>query len=213
MVTDNKDLNEAIPRKSIRRGDRVPEAAIFIKRTAIEFLQVLFSTRSSGNFKWDSDSTISEIQISDQYAVNLTDVNKRPMIIAIRGPISGQNFGLGGNNIESIHLPTNTTVLNNILNGSVALNCISREGIEAERLAQLVFNSFRYFSLELRKYGFFTINSINIGAESLIESSGSEEETTLVPVYINASVQERYALEETASRKLRQIVIEFLTDE
>jgi len=204
------DTSHAIPRKSIAEGREIPDATIFIRRTVIEFLQVLFSTRepNKNRFHWNKDITQSEIQITDNHSVNLTDVNKRPMIIAVRGPISWQGTGLGGNSLESVDRPTGRRTFNDMLIGSVVLNCISREGVEADQLAQFVFNAFKFFSPVLKKFGFFTIKSTSIGAESLIKASGSEDETTLVPVYLNLMIQERWTLDEKVARTLQNIVIE-----
>lgn len=212
-ITSGKDQSDFLPRRSIASGDRVPNHTLFITRTAIEFLQVIFSRRARGQLKWDKDITNTEIQISDVHAVNLTNKNQRPMIIAVRGPLGWQGLGLGGNSLESRNMPTGDRIHNDLLTGSIALNCISREGVEAEQIAYLVANSFKFFGSELRKFGFFSIKSLNIGAESLIEQEGSEDLTSLVPVYITASVQERVSIKEEVARPLREIIINVLKGE
>lgn len=207
-IVGGKDQSSSLPRRSIEEGKRIPLAAIFIKRTAIEFLQILFGQRAPGHLHWNKDITQSDLQISDIGGVNFTDVDKRPMIIGVRGPLSWLGMGLGGGSFESANMQTGKKVYSDLVTGSVAFNCISREGVEAEEIAQNVFNLFKFFGPELRKYGFFTIKSLNIGAESSIKTSGIEDESTLVPVYITAQIQERWSLDETTSRKLRKIIIE-----
>ncbi len=210
MVTEGKDsVNNGygITRRSIEGGDKIPNVAIFLKRTALEFLQIIFSTRGNGFFRYDEDDTKTEIQISDVHAMDLTSVSRRPAIIAVRGPLSWQGIGLGGGGVQSVEMSTRRTVMTDLLTGSVAFSVISREGIEAEQIAHVVFNSFKFFRPILMKYGFFNVTSLNIGAESLVEQEGSDDKTTVVPVYLSAQVQDRWALEETAARTLQGIII------
>ena len=197
-----------IPRRSIETGEHIPNVAVFLKRTAIEFLQILFSQRAPGSYHYDEDDTKSEILIADLHAVDTIAVSVRPAIIAVRGPLSWQQTGLGS--VESRSMTTGGYTFSDLLTGSLALSCISREGIEAEQIGHLVFNSFKFFRPVLQKYGFFSIKSLNIGAETLVEQEGADDRTTVVPVYITALIQDRWIMEDTAARKLRQIIVEHL---
>lgn len=202
--------------KPIKRGtfvdDReIPNVAIFLKRITIEFLQILFSSRAPGSFHYDSDDTKTEIQISDQHAVDLEATHVRPAIISVRGPLSWQGTGLGGGAMESMSMKTGKMAMNDLLTGSVAFSCMSREGIEAENLAHIVFNSFKFFRPVLQKHGFFTIKGLNIGGETLIVQEGDNDDLYLVPVYVTAMIQDRWTLKVEAARKLEKMIIETLT--
>ena len=194
---------------SIADGQRLPNAAIFVKRTTVEFLQIMFGTRPVGDYRYDPDDTKTEIQICDQHTVNLDAVDVRPAIIAVRGPISWMgNQGLGGSAVEGRDMQTGKEIYNDLLTGSVAFSCLSREGLETENLAHLVFNSFKFFRRALQKHGFFSIKSLNIGSETLVEQEGSDDKLYLVPVYVSVSVQERWSLDDVTARKLQKIIIE-----
>lgn len=195
-------------RQSISDGKRIPNIAIFLRRTTLEFLQILFGQRPVGSFHYDSDDTKTEIQIADVHSVDLNAINVRPAIIASRGPLSWQPVGLG--DIESREMKTGAYTFSGLLTGSVAFSCVSREGIEAEQIGHLVFNSFKYFRPVLQKYGFFSIKSLNIGAETLVEQEGMDDKTTLVPVYITALIQDRWTLVDKGAKKLESIVIQTL---
>jgi len=184
-----------------------PNIAVFAKRASLMFLQELFSTRPSGCLRYDRDDTKTEIQICDQHTVNLAAVQIKPAIIAVRGPMSAQNMGLGGNGVEQRGLTTGDRTYSDLILGSVAFSCYSREGIEAENLAYVVFNSFKLFKPVLREAGFFTIKSVSLGAEALIES-GVEDELYMVPVYVTLQIQDRWVLSDKAARKLKQILID-----
>jgi len=108
-------------------------------------------------------------------------------------------------------MTTGNYTFNDLLTGSVAFSCISREGTEAEQLAHLVFNSFKFFRPVLQKQGFFTIKSLNIGAESLVVQEGDNDDLYVVPVFITAQIQDRWTLSDTAARKLEQVIIETMT--
>jgi len=207
MLSEGKDPGSGIRRSTIAGGDRIPNVAIFLKRTALEFLQIIFSQRAAGSLHYDQDDTKTEIEIADVHAVDLTAVGKRPAIIAVRGPLSWQGVGLGGGAVESRDMKTGSHRFNDLLTGSVALSCISREGIEAEQIAHLVFNSFKFFRPVLQKYGFFSIKSLNIGAESLVEQEGADDKTYVVPVYISALIQDRWILEDRAAKTLEGIIV------
>lgn len=199
----------SLNRRSIADEKHIPNVAIFLKRTTIEFLQILFSTRAPGSFHYDpKDDTKTEIQINDQHAVDLEAVHVRPAIVGVRGPVSWQGMGLGQNAVEKIDRKTGKTTFNDLLTGSIAFSCISREGTEAEQIAHLVFNSFKFFRPVLQKLGFFSIKSLNIGGESLIVTDGDHDDLYLVPVFISASIQDRWSLKQTDARKLEKILIE-----
>ena len=211
-VTDGPSQGTSIRRRSIADGENIPNAAIFVKRTAIEFLQAIFSIRADGHLHYDQDDTKTNIQICDQHTVNLDGVNVKPGIVAVRGPLSWQgNMGLGGNSVEGRNMQTGKTTFNDMLTGSVAFSCLSREGIEAEQIAHLVFNSFKFLRPVLQKYGFFSIKSLNIGGESLVEQEGSDDGLYVVPVYVAVQVQDRWTLDEAVGKKLRAVVIATLT--
>lgn len=200
--------NQGIPRRTIASGLHIPNAAIFLKRTALEFLQILFGQRAPGSYHYDMDDTKTEILIADTHAVDTIATSVRPAIIAVRGPLSWQQTSLGS--VETRNVRTGNYVFNDLLTGSVALSCISREGIEAEQIGHLVFNSFKFFRPVLQKYGFFSIKSLNIGAETIVEQEGSDDRTYVVPIYISALIQDRWALDDTAARRLEKIIIEHL---
>ena len=204
-----------VGRKPIRRGTftdsrEIPNVAIFLKRITLEFLQIIFSARAPGSYHYDNNDTLTEIQITDQHAVDLEATHIRPAIVGVRGPLSWQGIGLGANSFEHVHIPSGKQTLNDLLTGSVAFSCLSREGTEAENLAHIVFNSFKFFRPILQKHGLFSIKSMNIGGESLVYQEGDNDDLYLVPVYVTASIQDRWTLSNEAARQLEKIVIEGL---
>lgn len=210
------DLTEPIGTRGVLtktsfKDKRINNSVVFLKRTAIEFLQILFGTRAKGSLHYDSDDTKTDIQITDSYATALDAINLRPTIVVLRGPLSWQGLGLGNSSIESRDMGTGDRTYNDLLVGSVSINCLSKQGVEAEQIAHLVFNSFKFFGPALRQKGFFHIRSLNIGNEALIEQDGSSAETFLVQIGLTAMIQERWALESKAARRLEGIILSNLS--
>lgn len=206
ITEGSSSRNYGIKRSSIEDQQHIPNVAIFLKRTALEFLQILFNTRPPGSFHYDQDDTKSDILIADVHSVDTKAVGVRPAIIAVRGPLNWQDVGIGS--IEHRDQSTGDYTINGLIIGSLALSCISREGLEAEQIGHLVFNSFKMFRPVLQKYGFFQIKSLNIGAETLVEQEGSDDRTTVVPIYLTATIQDRWSMEDVASKQLKQLVID-----
>jgi hypothetical protein len=117
-------------------------------------------------------------------------------------------MGLGGNSVQELDRPTGDTTFTDMLTGSVAFSIISREGIEAEMISHIVFNSFKFFRPVLMKYGFFSIKSLNLGASSLVVQEGENDDLHLIPVYVQADIQDRWTLKDQDAKKLKKIVVE-----
>jgi hypothetical protein len=214
MTTDrpttigDKSRQGSLEKRSITSFDRIPDTGIFIKRTAIEFLQILFSTRDKDSFKYDPDDTVSDIQIQDAYSADLKSMSSQPSIIAMRGPVSWMGQGLGGNSIQSRQMHTGDHMFNDMLMGSLTFNCMARTDAECEIIAEIVMKSFRFFRPMLQKYGFFSIKGVTMGNTSLIDAFGIEAKLFACPVMVSVSVQEQYSVTDVAPRELREIVIQ-----
>jgi hypothetical protein len=171
----------------------------FIKNTSLRFLQIAFSERKKGCLRYDNDEELTEIKIADQYAYQLDASETKPAIIAVRGPIAWRNIGLS-HGVQTMNRRI------------VGLSCISRVGLEADQIASDVFNLFKYFRTTLMKFGFFSVKSLSLGSEQLVEVDG-EPKLFLVPVMIECQVQDRWVLEPKSAAELRKIVLDELTDE
>lgn len=187
--------------------DSIP---FFIKNTALRFLQIVYGERPPGNYRYDNSEELTEIKIVDQYAFQLDASENKPAIVAIRGPISWGNIGLT-HGMQTAQMRTSTTERTDLLRGSVGFSCISRVGLEAEQLASDVFNLFKYFKTTLMRFGFFTVESVNLGPEQLVEVEG-EPKLFLVSVLMQCQVQDRWMLGPKSAAELRKVVLDGLTD-
>jgi hypothetical protein len=116
-----------------------------------------------------------------------------------------------GMGMQSTDVRTGTKEYSDLLTGSVGFSCLSKVGLEAEAIASEVFNLFKFFKPTLMKHGFFTIKSMSLSPEQLIEAPG-EPDLFLVSVLLTCQVQDRWVLEPKAAAELRRLIIEGLTD-
>lgn len=182
----------------------------FIKRTTVEFLQIVFSKKKSGTLRYMDDEELTEIKIADQYAYQLEATDTRPAIIATRGPVSWGASGI--NSMQTMDLRTNTSTNTDFLVGSVSLSCISRVGIEAENIAADVFSLIKYFKPTLMKFGFLNVRSVSVGPEQLISAPG-EPDLFLVTVLMQCQVQKNWILEPKAAAELKKVIAEGLAND
>lgn len=148
----------------------------YFSKVFVRFLQLVFQTWDKGNYHWDPDDHESEIIIQDQAVVDKEVVEKRPAIIVSRGPVSMTNVSMdqfAGPLLKQKEFTpnqdpkTNTRRYTDLLAGSVNYNCLSTEGVEAQRIAWITAYATRALKRELMKVGLHRVGEdLSIGSES-----------------------------------------------
>jgi hypothetical protein len=196
--------------KDIDTGEDYERAVTtFIKNTCLRFLQIVYASREEGYLRYLDDEEMTEIKIADQHAFQLEATEQKPAIIAVRGGLNWQQIGMN-QGMQSMERRTGEIQSTDLIVGSVGFSCLSRVGLEAEQIASDVFNLFKFFRRTLQKQGFFTIKSMSIGSEQLIDVQG-EPKLFLVPVSLTCQVQDSWTLEPEAAARLKRMVIQGLT--
>ena len=155
------------------------------KDVILHFLQKIFSQTSLYNgmneYQWNRDSKISKVHISDSNIENLLIVEQKPSLIVTRG-----NMQWNGGAIDSFlnrNLSGNREY-KDLMSVDMTINCFSREGLEAEFLASLVFQMLTVFKQDIRStYSLHKFDILGLGAESIIQSD-SKIDLIAVPVFI-----------------------------
>ena len=151
------------------------------------------------DYRWMEEQEETKLHISDQYTENLERPEARPALIISRGAISWENRS-GIDQHEATSFGSGAKRYTDMLFSQVTVNCFSRNGLEAELLANLVFQSVRFFARELRNQtNIFEIDSASLGGEALIQSD-SKLEWTVVPVSIVLHFQDRWMLKVPTQR-------------
>jgi hypothetical protein len=160
----------------------------------------LFHFEPDGNVDYQTAERETEVIITDAGSVGTDAVEKRPAIIVSRGP-----FAYGNTSLDHLLGEEGTTgkrTHTDLITGSYVINCVSRLGLEAERLALLVAKSIRIYRRELQKAGFFHIGgAITIGQESpagALVGGDSDEDFINVPVMLPVYYQESWTIQPDA---------------
>lgn len=183
------------------------------KDILIRFLQEYFALQTPGEGMFyfakgnvsgalgPTDEENTEVIITDSGSLGTDVVEKRPAIVLARGPFSYANTALD-NFLDLKHVNEKRTHTD-ILTGSFVINCVSRNGLEAEKLALLVAKAIRIHRRRIQLAGFFQIGQrIRIGSESPangVVSGDSEEDFISVPVTFPVFYQETFSVQPTAA--------------
>src|SRR4051812_30766259 len=120
-------------------------------RLFVRFLQVVFESFPKGSYHWSLDESNTDITISDQATIARDTVEKRPAILVARGPVAygnlsldqfaGPHFKKGEDGkpelVPNMDYKSGRRRHTDLCSGSVSFNCLSKEGIEAGRIAHL----------------------------------------------------------------------------
>ena len=174
-------------------GDGITDYA---KDAIIGVLQEFFAMEKNvgGDLLFNRDLAQSRILIADKYTINMEDVEKKPSIVVIRGAQSwgrrgiDQFQGWSGPNVGSKHT--------DLIQGSFNCTCMSRQGLEAEKIAFTVFGFFSFFKKVLRDIikGMHDIQGIVLG-EELVARTDSEVDISVVPVSVSLLFQWSWLVE------------------
>ena len=133
----------------------------------------------------------------DSNTEDLEAVEKRPALIISRAPIQWQKLAI--DQMLNMDLKTSSRMHSDLLFTSLRVNCFSREGLEAEFLASVVFSCVQFFAPELKKLKeIFDIASVSIGAESIV-SSDSRIDLSVVPVVIAMYLNNKWVVTPTGN--------------
>ena len=181
-----------------------PDTLRFMENSVLEFLQSLF-----GKFPKDQnayhyeDSETTEVFIAGRETDNLETVDTRPRIIVSRGPVTWENRGIA-NLVSSKNLSANSRGYTDVMSGTVGISCFSRESLEADRIANIVFDSFKMFQHVLKQYGYLEIKTASVGSKAKIKSD-ARPELYVVPVMVQASVTRNWKVKYQTPVKLENI--------
>lgn len=162
-----------------------------IKRVFLSFAQAYFA-RDESEFPWEQNFVQSRIIIADKYDIDLEVVEKKPAILLSRGAFSWANLTMGQKADPYFAKKLNPLLgvqrYSDLLTGQVTYNCIAKNGIVAERIANSIFIALTGFKQELRANGVHKIFRIDYGNEQPLKVN-SDIDLTVVPVTVGFQTQ------------------------
>lgn len=187
-------------------------------RLFVRFLQIVFGSFEKGSYRWDLDEHNSDVLISDQARITREVAEKRPAVLVARGPVGYGNLSLdqfagphfkNGELVPNLDVTTGRRRHTDLCSSSVSFNCLSKEGIEASRLAHICAMSVRRLKRTLMKAGLHRVGEeIQIGSESSpgsIVSPESDNEIVLVSVTVPFYYQDFWSVEPVDKVLLKNI--------
>ena len=120
-----------------------------VKNRLIEFLRWMFSR--SERFKFSDDEVNSKIIISDIFP-DKEDYEKKPSIVVRRENLFNTNRSIGHFHSWTFSKNFGSRYVD-LFQAQVVLECYSREGLEAEKLANLAYMGILFFRVPLRAVG------------------------------------------------------------
>jgi hypothetical protein len=177
-----------------------------VKNRLIEFLRFIFSR--SDRFQYNDDELASKISISDIFPKK-EDYEKKPALVVRRENLILTNRGIG--HFHSWTLSKNFgSRFMDLLQSQCVIECYSREGLEAEKLANIVFASLLYFRRKLREVGrIHDVLVANIGPEVPVRTS-SEITLAMVPVQLSFTFTESWTTEEIGKEIFNGVILDTL---
>lgn len=195
-------------------------------RLFTKFLQVVFATFEKGAYRWNADERNSDITISDQNPIDKEVVEKRPAIIISRGPAAFANISLdqfagplltwpNGSAQPPNFTPNDDPVTGamrhtDLMSASMTYNCLSREGIEAQRIAWIAMYATRVLKRFLLNAGLHRVGEeLQVGSESPPGSivTGDPNEIILVAVQVPFYFQDTWTTSPLNKSLLTKVAI------
>jgi hypothetical protein len=170
----------------------LPEDRLYLAtRAFVLWLQGLYGSRPAGMLKWNENDSESEILIFSGNPTELEDNNTRPFISVLRGPavFSGisPDVTMSRNFVGDKRMYTDTVFC------SLAVNCVAREGVEAQEMAYTIARMLIVFKASIMRLGRIHAigNEIQISGEgdhnSIVPGSSTPEWRVVqvgVPIYV-----------------------------
>jgi len=167
-----------------------------IKYIFLNFVQQFFAKQTK--YKWTKDVKTTKLIVADKNTIDLGVATRRPSIILNRGgfgwtyTVRGQQ-GIGsaiygnktflGQNIPSSNQTRNDS-FTDLLRGSVSLNVLSKNGVQAEEIANILFTALTAYNSDLKKKGIHQVISLTFGEEQTVRATAEIE---VAAVQVNVS--------------------------
>lgn len=175
----------------------------FAKDVYLTMLRDLFG-QNPGYYHWDPNADSTRLVITDRFSAPKEERVFQPMIYLTRGRMGFLNTSL--NQFMAGNLNTGDKRFADIIAGTMIINCVSREGLEAEELAGIVFTMTQALRAEFRKKGFHDFNVGEILEEGPLKVE-SISNLVQVPVSTSFSFFYSWALSIMNSTPLKEVCI------
>lgn len=141
-----------------------------IKRLFLSMAQEYFRDVPTG-FQWDRDPKKTKIFIGDKYSAKVGAAEKYPAIILTSGSKRWARTSIDQRKLyPGFPLNKHYKQRADLVYGSVTYQCLSDNGVEANSIADVLFNMVIAFKDKMREQGIHQVLDVQIGEEQLVRS-------------------------------------------
>lgn len=161
----------------------------------VKFLQLVFGTFEKGSYKWTGDPQTTDIVISHDLSFGGEVVERTPCIVVTRGPFAFGNVAM--DQFKALDEKTGRRSHTDLVSASVTYQCMSKESLEAQRLAWISMMATRRLKRNLMRAGLHRVGeeiqvSPSQSADGLI---GTDTDAELVTVSVPFYFQDSWTIE------------------
>lgn len=206
------------------------DALTYWLRVFTRFLQVVWGTWEKGSYVWRPDDNLTDIVIQGEGTVNKEVVEKRPAIIVARGPMQWGNLAMDqfagplmvrdpktGQRVftPNINGGNGSKRYTDLNSSTMTYTILSREGLEAQRIAGFCAYATRVLKKTLMKAGLHKVgDDIQVGSESPPGSIVQPDSTEIVAVAVHVPFyfQVTYTISPADKLLLKQVDMALSSD-
>jgi hypothetical protein len=167
----------------VKKYPPVVAAQLVIKH----FLEELCANNAPGNLHWNGDDNQTEIYIG--IWTGRPAIHVKPMLMISRSTVGSPDLWPKG--VTKTFPKFNAEMVTQIQSIPIAINCVSKEPIEAETLGANVFQSMYMFQDKLMTMGLKSIRNMGLGPIRVAEGfySGTKSEAYAAQVSCNILIE------------------------
>lgn len=158
-----------------------------IKKIFLSFAQQYYRDVHP-TLKWNVDSRLTKIFIGDKFIAAPAIYEKMPAILLSRGGASYAQTSIDQMQFISSPVYADTKKRTDLVRGTVTYNCLSQNGVEAEDIANTIFQQIVGFKDQFRARGIHQILGVSMGEEQMVRGDVVPR-LALVPVTVVYTAQ------------------------
>jgi len=166
----------------------------------LDMIQGLYEQRNM----WSTSEEDAKIFIGSQHALALTMPDQKPAILVQRGPVSFARLS-GMNQRVSRDMKTGASVYTDLLQTSIAINCMDVQPWVCDDIGSDMFELFGMLRHEHKHYGFFKLDEVVFSELRKLKDS-VRPQNWLTVVTFSVKMQITWKVEQEAST-LKSVVI------
>lgn len=153
--------NESIRSSAPKIVDPNEDPLFHFTRVFLKFFQTIFSEREAGDFRWvgteegGEDDKHSEISITDESPLPRERSEATPCIVTQRAEVMFADLTM--DSMRHVDHRTGSKTRIDLIPGSMLIHCLSKNRVEASRLAWIVTTAIKRWRVLLQRAGFHQV--------------------------------------------------------